>query len=237
MTRPQFNSWQAIQDEVLRRIHARDWPPGTVIPNEADLAVEFGCARATVNRALRALAEAGILERRRKAGTRVAPLPVSRATLDIPVIRQEITARGQRYDYRLLSHRSAQPPERVARRLGIGPSTEALQVTALHLADSAPFVIENRWINLDTAPSAAAQGFETLSANEWLIATIPYTHGEIRFAAESATQDEARLLETTAGAPVFVVERLTWDHARAITLARLSYGPGYDITTCIGTPP
>jgi GntR family histidine utilization transcriptional repressor len=237
MTRPQFNSWQSIQDEVLRRIHARDWPPGTVIPNEADLAVEFGCARATVNRALRALAEAGILERRRKAGSRVAPLPVSRATLDIPVIRQEITARGHRHDYRLLSRRSAQPPERVARRLGIAPLTEALQVTALHLTDGAPFVIEDRWINLATAPSAAAQDFETLSANEWLISTIPYTHGEIRFAAESATQEEARLLDTTPGAPVFVVERLTWDHARAITLARLSYGPGYDITTCIGTPP
>lgn len=32
---------------MLRRIRARDWPPGSVIPNEADLAVEFGCARAT----------------------------------------------------------------------------------------------------------------------------------------------------------------------------------------------
>lgn len=237
MTRPQFNSWQAIQDEVLRRIRARDWSPGTVIPNEADLAVEFGCARATVNRALRALAEMGILERRRKAGTRVAPLPVSRATLDIPVIRQEITARGQRHGYRLLWRGSAKPPERIARRLGIEPSTEALQVSALHLADGAPFVIEDRWINLATSPSAAAQDFEALSANEWLIATIPYTHGEIRFAAESATPEEARLLDTIPGAPVFVVERLTWDHARTVTLARLCYGPGYDITTGIGTPP
>lgn len=236
MRGPQFKSWQAIQDEVLRRIHARDWPPGTVIPNEADLAVEFGCARATVNRALRALAEAGILERRRKAGSRVAPLPVSRATLDIPVIRQEITARGQRHGYRLLSRRFVQPPERIARRLGLVASTEALRVTALHLADDAPFVIEDRWINLVTAPAAKTQGFETLSANEWLIASIPYTHGEIRFSAESATAEEAEVLGAQRGTPVFVVERLTWDHARAITLARLCYAPGYGIATVIGTP-
>lgn len=72
MSQPQFNGWQTIQDKVLRRIHARDWAPGSVIPNEADLTIKFGCARATVNRAQRALAEAGILERRRKAGTRVA---------------------------------------------------------------------------------------------------------------------------------------------------------------------
>ncbi|MBS4011138.1 MAG: GntR family transcriptional regulator, partial [Roseovarius sp.] len=65
MTEPQFNTWQLIQDKVLRRIHAREWPPGTGIPNEADLSREFGCARATVNRALRALAEARLIERRR----------------------------------------------------------------------------------------------------------------------------------------------------------------------------
>lgn len=236
MAGPPFRSWQAIQDEVLRRIHARDWPPGTVIPNEADLAVEFGCARATVNRALRALAEAGILERRRKAGSRVAPLPVSRATLDIPVIRQEITARGQEHGYRLMARSVMRPSEPIAVRLGLDATTEALRVRALHLADAAPFVIEDRWINLATAPAAAAHGFETLSANEWLIANIPYTHGEIRFSAASATTDEADMLETRSGAPVFVVERLTWDQGRTITLARLCYAPGYGISTMIGTP-
>ena len=46
-----------------------------MIPGEEALAREFGCARATVNRALRDLAEAGVLERRRKAGTRVALQP------------------------------------------------------------------------------------------------------------------------------------------------------------------
>jgi GntR family histidine utilization transcriptional repressor len=87
--------WEDIRAEVLRRIRAREWHPGAQIPTEEDLAAEFGVARATVNRALRELATAGVLERRRKAGTRVAALPVRKATLDIPVIRQEIEARGQ----------------------------------------------------------------------------------------------------------------------------------------------
>ena len=68
----------------------RIWKPGELIPNEADLAIEFGCARATVNRALRALAETGILDRRRKAGTRVALHPVRKVTLEIPIIRHEV---------------------------------------------------------------------------------------------------------------------------------------------------
>ena len=90
MSGGEFNSWQSVQAEVLRRINAREWKPGDFIPNEAELAIEFGCARATVNRALRALAESGLLDRRRKAGTRVSLNPVRKATLDIPVIRYEI---------------------------------------------------------------------------------------------------------------------------------------------------
>ena len=49
--------WEDIRAEVLRRIRARDWPPGALIPGEEALAEEFGVARATVNRALRDLAE------------------------------------------------------------------------------------------------------------------------------------------------------------------------------------
>ena len=67
MTDPPFNSWQSVQEEVLARIHSRQWKPGDLIPNEADLAQEFGCARATVNRALQNLADEGLLDRRRKA--------------------------------------------------------------------------------------------------------------------------------------------------------------------------
>ena len=87
MTGPAIKSWQAVLDEVRRRIVRREWKPGDFIPHEADLAKQFGCARATVNRALRDLAEEGLLDRRRRAGTQVALNPVRKARLDIQVIR------------------------------------------------------------------------------------------------------------------------------------------------------
>lgn len=222
MTQPQLNSWQAIHDEVLRRIHARDWPPGHVIPNEVDLAAEFGCARATVNRALRALATAGLLERRRKAGTRVALHPVSRATVDIPVIRQEVEDLGHAYGYRLIG-RDVANPENWA-RAALGPdATPCLHTTALHTANGTPYVFEDRWINLTAVPEAARQDFDTLSANEWLLATAPYTHGDISFSAAAATPDEAAVLQTAPAGPLFVIDRTTWNHDLTVTTVRLAY--------------
>lgn len=234
MTDSQINSWRAIQNEVLRRIHSREWPPGHIIPGEVDLAREFGCARATVNRALRALADVGLLERRRKAGTRVALHPVSRATVNIPIIRQEIEDRGSTYGYTLLSRDITQPAQHIRARLCPDGSPDCLHITALHHADDAPFVFEDRWINLTAVPQAAQQAFTTLSANEWLLAHAPYTHGDITFSAEAASADEAAILHSPPAMAIFVIERTTWDHTQAITTVRLSYAPGYRIYTGIG---
>ena len=226
-----IRSWQAIQTEVMRRIHAREWPPGHTIPNEVDLAREFGCARATVNRALQSLADAGLLERRRKAGTRVALHPVGKATVDIPVIRQEIEERGLRYGYQLIARNIDIPPPR------LGGKNAALHVTALHTADGAPYVFEDRWINTDTVPGALDQPFDRISANEWLVTTAPYTHGDIGFSAQPANATQSALLDAPANAPVFVIDRTTWDGEDTVTAVTLTYAPGYRIHTIIGTGP
>ena len=86
--------------EVLRRLNTRIWKPGDLLPHEAELATEFGCARSTVNRALQAIAEEGLVERRRRGGTRVVIRPERKATFNIPVIRTQIENRGHTYGYR-----------------------------------------------------------------------------------------------------------------------------------------
>jgi len=234
MSGVRFNNWQAIQEEVLRRIHAREWKPGDVIPNEADLAREFGCARATVNRALRSLAESGVLERRRKAGTRVALHPVTKATVDVPVIRREVEERGLDHGYeRIARHDGAPAPLWTAAAMGLARGVPLLHVTGLHRADGAPYVYEDRWINIATVPEAKAQDFRRTSANEWLLTHAPYTHGDIAFTAMAADGEPAEHLEAAPGAPLFVIERTTWDGDRAITAVRLSYAPGHRVRTTI----
>jgi len=98
----ELQSWREVQDEIIQRIQTGAWLPGELIPKEIDLAAEFNCARATVNRALRELAEQGLLDRRRKGGTRVIAQPVRKAKLDIPLIRHEIENSGGAYSHTLL---------------------------------------------------------------------------------------------------------------------------------------
>ncbi len=227
-----MTGWEAIRDEVMRRIRARDWAPGAIIPGEEALAAEFGCARATVSRALRELAEAGVLERRRKAGTRVALNPVRRATLEIPVTRQEVEGRGLRYGYSLIGDASEAPPLAVASAMGLAPGRALRRLTSVHFADRRPFVYEDRWLNPDVL-GPAMPDFRAISANEWLVTNVPYASGDITFSAAGAGPEEAIAFEVERGTALFIVERTTWTAEAAITSVRLAYRPGYRMHTLV----
>jgi len=61
-----------IRAELESHISEGRWPPGTRVPTEAELGQQFGVSRITVQRALRDLAELGLLVRYRRRGTFVA---------------------------------------------------------------------------------------------------------------------------------------------------------------------
>jgi GntR family histidine utilization transcriptional repressor len=204
-----------------------------MIPNEADLALEFGCARATVNRALRDLAEAGVLDRRRKAGTRVTEAPVRRAVLSIPLIRDEVAALGQSYGYALLSRALPLPPPQIRAALALSPDIQALHVRALHLAGGSPFAVEDRWINPTAAPGVLEADFTALSANEWLVRHAPFTAGRLSFAAISADAQTATQLNCPPGTALFRLDRSTLDGTHPVTVAQITYRPGYRLDMVI----
>ncbi len=226
-------SWADIKREVIRRISERIWRPGDLIPGEQELAQEFGCARATVSKAMRELADAGLLERRRKAGTRIAINPVRKATLEIPLVRIDVEGRGSTYRHALLSREDVPPPAHVAARLQLDAATPMLHLCALHLADEQAFAYEDRWVNVAAVPEIADADLETLSANEWLIRNAAFLSGELTLSAAEASTEDAEVLGVAPGAAIFIVQRITWNATQPITLARLAYAPGYRMHTSI----
>jgi GntR family histidine utilization transcriptional repressor len=226
-------AYRDVKAEVLRRVRSREWAAGALIPAETQLAEDFGCARATVNRALRELAEEGLLDRRRRAGTRVSTEPVRRARFDIPMIRAEVEATGAPYRYARVARRAAPLPGRLAAELGLAPGAPALEVAAMHYAGPVPFAHEDRWIILATVPAAAKESFESTGANEWLIGQVPFSEAEMVFSAARADAELAGFLDLAEGEPVFRAERTTWLDGRPVTRARLTYPPGYRMVTRI----
>ena len=225
-----MTTFRAVQAEILHRITDGPWGPGTLLPTESDLAQEFGCARATINRALREIAALGLIDRRRKAGTRVRMAPVRQARFEIPLVRAEVEATGATYRYALVSRETLPAPDVLRARLNLTPGARVVHLTCMHYADGAPYQLEDRWINTTALPQAEQQDFTTQGPNEWLVAAVPFSDVEISFQATAATAAEVTHLGHAPGDPVFRVERTTWWQGEGITHVALSYRQGHRMT-------
>ena len=228
---PQKGNYTAIKADVLQRIRDNVWPPGTLMPGEVELAEEFKCARATVNRAMRELAEEGVIDRKRKAGTRVNIAPTRQAKFKIPVVRLEIENTGKSYRYALIHREKQSAPLWLYGRLDLQPDAQILHLQCIHYSDGTPFQYENRWINLAAVPNAEYEDFKAISPNEWLINEVPFTEAKLTFSATTATSDIAELISCQEGASLFTTERTTWLSDVPVTYVQLYFQPGYQMTS------
>lgn len=231
MTVKTRHSWTEIRDRILARIHDSSYLPGDKLPRDEEFADEFGCARSTVHRAMRELADTGIVERRRKGGTTVRRDPVTRATLDIPITRLEVEQKGAAYRYQLI-RQSVQPSAPgIMANFGLHQPRDMLRVEALHLADNRPYIFEDRWICLETVPEIRDVDLGRESANEWLVRQRPYSRCDLRLYARKGTERDAAVLGSAVGDALFVMERTTWIGDEPITSLRAVTRPGYQLYT------
>ncbi len=224
-------TFREIKADILRKITRGEWKPGSLIPNELDLAAHYGAARATVNRAMRELAEDGLIERKRKAGTRVRMSPVRQARFDIPIVRRQVEELGASYRYALVRSEVVTAADWLRARLRLDPGAKVRHVVCLHFADGNPYQFEDRWINLALLPQALRADFSETGPNEWLVATVPFSDAEISFSAVAADQLLADSLGCAVGDPLVQIERSTWWEDRAVTYVRLVHQRGYRMTT------
>ena len=175
---------------------------------------------------MRELAQEGILERRRKAGTLVV-MPVGRsANFEIPRIRLEIEETGATYRYDLLLLEVTVPhPTNVRSKLETSQELRSLHLHCLHCSNEVPFQFDDRWINLKSIPEAKQEKFEEVNPNEWLVNHVPWTNAEHILSATNADAEKAELLSMAERDALFVIQRRTWSKENLVTYVRLYY-PG-----------
>ena len=222
-------TWKDVREKIHVEILEGVYGPGDKLPRDMDIAGNLNCARTTVQRAMRDLADSGIVERRRKGGTRVRSDPVTRATLDIPDTRKEVEAKGATYGYQLVRRSLEIAPRSIVARFGLAEPQQMLRVEALHMADNRPYTFEDRWVSTETVPEILGVDLAIQSANEWLIHNRPYSRFDLRFYAETADARAANLLDIQPGEALLVIERTTWIGAAPITTLKATACPGYQL--------
>ena len=216
---------EAIRSAFEGRILSGELRPGERLPTEAAIMEVWGCSRMTVSRALSALTTAGLIERRKRAGTFVARPRVHAMVLEIPDLAADLAAQGRTHAFALTSRRVE-----VAEKAG-----RILHLSGVHHADGAPLAVEQRRINLSAVPAAEHVDFDSVAPGTWLLAAVPWTEASTRIAAAGASRSEAAVLDLHPGAPCLTLERQTWRGAATVTWVRQVFpADRYDVTARFG---
>jgi GntR family transcriptional regulator len=152
-----------VADALRTAIRAGEWPPGSVMPSEPELAARYGVTRAIVNRAISVLRTEGLVRPERGRGTTVNELPVIRREA-VARQRREVREAGQArgaFDGELrrlgLTSRSdvetgqVPAPAAVAALLGVEESTPVLARRRRMYANDTPVQLATSYLPLDIA--------------------------------------------------------------------------------------
>ena len=225
---------ERIRSDFEGRILGGELAPGERLPIEQDLMRHYGCSRMTVNKALSALVAAGLIDRRKKAGTFVARPKVHSMVLDVPDIAAQVRERGQDYAYRPLKRLVRPAGEDEEERLLAGGGA-LIQIDGLHLVDGSPLGIEFRLVSAAAVPEMVDADLDAIPPGTWLLQHVPWTEAETRISAVPAIGQVADRLGVPAGSPCLSVERWTWRGPERITYVRqLFLGDAYDLVARFG---
>ena len=199
---------------VRDQITAGDLRDGETLPGEQKLAEAFGVSRVTVRRALEALAQGGLIERRAGRGTRVRARPVSgqRAAMNFNTLMPQLVEMGQKTTARLLSFSYGGAPDFVSSSMGFERDTKVQIATRVRLAGDVPFSHLTTYV-----PAQIAQNYsENDLATTPLFQLLERSGVKIKEAHQSvsatlAGPEVAEALEVEVGSALLSLRRVVRD--------------------------
>lgn len=170
--------------------------PGSAAPSERDLVRHFGVARMTVRQALDALVGEGLLERHPGRGTFVAR--PRRHPTGVSSFTEDMALKGIVAESRTLLAERMEPTAELVAALRLRSGETVLHWRRLRMADGRPVCLSDAFL-----PEAVVPGLlEVYPASLYdELASRGHrpTWAEDEVTARTATEDEAALLEITAG--------------------------------------
>lgn len=222
--------YQKVKDYILEHIGSGEWQYNDRVPSENELVEIMGASRMTVNRALRELADDGILVRTAGVGTFVAKATAHAHPLEVHNIADEIRARGHDYKSRIVTREHVRAVGELARSFGIMPKTELFHSLIVHYENGQPIQVEDRYVNPKVAPGYGDADFSKMTPHEYLVQVAPLQEAEHILQAAMPPPSIKALLEMDENEPCLLLLRRTWTNGIVASTARLYYpGSRYEL--------
>jgi GntR family transcriptional regulator len=210
-------TYKRIQNVIRRRIETGKLMPGDVVDSERELAKMHKVSLMTARHALADLAREGIVERRRGAGTYVAPPKIHFNKL--MSYTEQMASRGLVAQSQIVSSGVLDDTPDIAARLSLSAASHLTMIERVRKAGDEPFALESCYLSAQEFPGLIAALLERGS----LFSTLENRYGvELAYADEeidvtAADLKTAELLAVPRGSPLLRMRQLIYTNkGRAI---------------------
>jgi GntR family transcriptional regulator len=218
--------YRTLADTLIREIRSGRRAVGSNLPSELELMRSFGVSRHTVREALRRLEDIGLIERRRRLGTRV------RSRKPVEAYSQTVRSLADLLQYPaqcrlvLLESGPVVVAAQLARVLGCEPGSEWYRLRALRrLGRRGPAICQ---VDIHVLPEFAALVSDLGRSRLRVFELIEQRFGRrvanvrVDIAARPLDGSVARALDVAAGSPSLTVVRRYYDDAGTLFETALS---------------
>jgi GntR family transcriptional regulator len=193
---------------ILRHLIDGVWRPGTMLPSEIQLGVEFGVSQGTVRKALDALTAENLVVRRQGRGTFVAEHDTDRALFHFFHMVAENTER-ELPDSNVLSCRYGKATSTEASRLALLKGDPVARIRRVRALGGVPAIVETIVLSEALFPGIGRDGDlpNTLYELYERRYEVTVARAEERLTAKSAEPIVAELLGIAESTPLLEIDR------------------------------
>ena len=206
--------YRKVAADIKAAIAAGDYPPGALLPSEAELAERYSVSRGTVRQAFAALRADGVIASRRGARRVVIGGPRVQSFGELLSFSRWARAIGEVPTGRVVSLERRDASAAEAERLGLPDGCTVYSLVRVRLLTGRPVMLERAVYpekvgalvaGLDLATDSIAERLEELG--------VVFTDAEHVIDAVPASAEDARWLGVRAGVPLLRERRFTTDRS------------------------
>lgn len=216
-------AYQRIRSIIWKRIEAGQLKPGDVVDSERELAKIHRVSLMTARHALTSLEREGVVERRRGAGTFVAPPKIHFNKL--MSYSEQMASRGLVAGSELLCSKIIDYEPEIAARLAVTPNQRLVKVERLRHAANEPFALEVCYLSAEefggliSAPLGRGSLFSILERDFG----VELAHADEEVDATAADTRIAELLKVPRGTPLLRIRQVIYSTKGKATIYVLGF--------------
>lgn len=217
--------YSQVMEKIRQKIISGEYPVNSKLPNEFELSEQFSVSRVTLRKAIKGLAEDGLVEKIQGVGTFVRKPQKVKRIISSPAAEsfsQIAEKEGFKASVEVIKVKEVQTPVKLRKIL---ETNQSLFIERVHFVNDEPIMLERNYFLL---PRFAKLANEDLRQSLYQILQDKYQIAKLNsrdliISVALATLNEAKLLQKSIGFPLLLLQVCVEDENNKVVHAGEQY--------------